>query len=50
MKELWRGKLGSKWKEALFLGYSRDSNEYLVWSIEEASKESPLWDDGAVRS
>ena len=29
------GKLGSKWKEALFLGYSRGSNEYLVWSIED---------------
>ena len=30
-------KLGSKWTEALFLGYSRDSNEYLVWSIEDQS-------------
>ena len=24
------GKLGSKWRPGMFLGYSRDSNEYLV--------------------
>ena len=29
------GKLGSKWKEGLFLGFSRDSNEYIVWSVED---------------
>ena len=29
------GKLGSKWRSGLFLGYSRDSNEYLVWDIGE---------------
>ena len=28
------GKLGSKWKDGVFLGYSRDSNEYFVWSVE----------------
>ena len=28
------GKLGSKWKDGVFLGYSRDSNEYVVWSTE----------------
>ena len=27
------GKLGSKWRPGMFLGYSRDSNEYLVWDI-----------------
>ena len=28
------GTLGSKWKEGIFLGYSRDSNEYLLWCSE----------------
>ena len=28
------GKLGSKWKEGIFLGYSRDSNEYILWCSE----------------
>ena len=28
------GKLGSKWKEGIFLCYSRDSNEYLLWCSE----------------
>ena len=28
------GKLGSKWKEGIFLGYSRDSNECLLWNSE----------------
>ena len=31
------GKLGSKWKDALFLGYSRDSNELLVWRTGDQS-------------
>jgi hypothetical protein len=29
------GKLGSKWKDGVFLGYSRDSNEYVLWSVED---------------
>ena len=27
------GKLGSKWRLGMFLEYSRDSNEHLVWDI-----------------
>ena len=27
------GKLGSKWRPGTFLGYSRDSSEYLVWDM-----------------
>ena len=30
------GKMSPRWKEGIFLGYSRDSNEFVLWSISEA--------------
>ena len=27
-------KLGSKWKDGVFLNYSGDSNEHVIWSVE----------------
>ena len=48
------GKLGSKWREGVFLGYSKDSNEYLLWCVEskevtrarsvQRKPESQRWD------
>ena len=53
------GKLGVRWKEGVFLGYSRDSNEFIIWSIPDKTvlracslqrkSESTRWSASALQ-
>ena len=35
------GKLGANWKDGIFLGYSRDSNEFILWSVPDTGGGLP---------